>query len=161
MIPDSSISSPTRQFTIYPAIDLRKGKVVRLYQGNPDQERIYGSDPSEMAQRWIDQGASWLHVVNLDGAFGQPDQVNRKALEGILQVATSTSQPPKIQFGGGLRSLADCEACLEMGIARVVLGTLAVEAPGEVIQALQRWGAERIGLAIDAARRPGPGARLV
>jgi len=71
-------------FTIYPAIDLRGGKVVRLKEGDPARMTSYSDDPAEAAQRWLDAGAQWLHVVNLDGAFGESDDANRNALEAIL-----------------------------------------------------------------------------
>lgn len=149
-------------FTIYPAIDLRGGNVVRLYQGDLEQETIFGNDPAGMAGRWLDQGAQWLHVVNLDGAFGQPEQINKKALNDILKAArkyrknrkyssASSQHPPaNIQFGGGLRSLEDCQAALDAGVSRIILGTLAIEAPDKMEQALQRWGPERVCLAIDS-----------
>ena len=73
-------------FTIYPAIDLRGGKVVRLKEGDPARMTSYSDDPAEMAKRWIDAGSTWLHVVNLDGAFGESDNANRAALEAILKL---------------------------------------------------------------------------
>jgi phosphoribosylformimino-5-aminoimidazole carboxamide ribotide isomerase len=137
-------------FTIYPAIDLRAGKVVRLYQGNLERETIYGNDPAGMARHWLDQGARWLHVVNLDGAFDQPDQVNKNALKEIATTASRQDPPARIQFGGGLRTLEDCQAALDSGVSRLILGTLAIETPDILHQALQSWRADRICLAIDA-----------
>ena len=131
-------------FTIYPAIDLRGGKVVRLKEGDPQRMTAYSDDPSETARRWLDAGASWLHVVNLDGAFGKSDEENRAALEAILRIGA------QVQFGGGIRSLRAVEAALSVGVRRVVLGTLAIEQPGVVTDAVMRFGPERIAVGIDA-----------
>lgn len=132
-------------FTIYPAIDLRGGKVVRLKEGDPARMTSYSDDPAETAKRWIDAGAAWLHVVNLDGAFGESDNANRVALESILKLGVS-----KMQFGGGMRSLESIEAALSLGVSRVILGTIAIEQPEIVSDALTRFGAERIAVGIDA-----------
>ena len=131
-------------FTIYPAIDLRGGKVVRLKEGDPARMTSYSDDPAEMAKRWIDAGSTWLHVVNLDGAFGESDNANRAALEAILKLDV------RVQFGGGMRSLESIEAALSLGVSRVVLGTIAIEQPEIVRDALIRFGAERIAVGIDA-----------
>ncbi len=131
-------------FTIYPAIDLRGGKVVRLKEGDPARMTSYSDDPAEMAKRWIDAGSTWLHVVNLDGAFGESDNVNRAALESILKLGAC------VQFGGGMRSLESIEAALSLGVSRVVLGTIAIEKPEIVRDALTRFGAECIAVGIDA-----------
>jgi phosphoribosylformimino-5-aminoimidazole carboxamide ribonucleotide (ProFAR) isomerase len=107
---------------IYPAIDLRNGKVVRLKYGDPNQQTTYSDDPLETARRWAEAGAQWIHVVNLDGAFGDVAgaAINRSLLQSLTTVG------PKVQFGGGLRSLSDIEAALSRGVARVVIGTLAM-----------------------------------
>ena len=131
-------------FTIYPAIDLRGGKVVRLKEGDPARLTAYSDDPAETAGRWLSAGASWLHVVNLDGAFGESDQSNRAALESILKLGT------RVQFGGGMRSLDSIEAVLTLGVSRVILGTVAIEYPDVVAEALTRFGAEHIAVGIDA-----------
>jgi len=81
-------------FIVYPAIDLRGGRVVRLAQGDPDRETSYGSDPALVARRWAQAGAIWLHCVNLDGAFGERGQENQRALSGILSTSLA------LQFGG-------------------------------------------------------------
>jgi phosphoribosylformimino-5-aminoimidazole carboxamide ribotide isomerase len=130
-------------FTIYPAIDLRGGKVVRLKEGDPARMTAYSDDPVETAQRWSSAGASWLHVVNLDGAFGERDDLNRSALEAILKLGT------QVQFGGGLRSLEAIETALTLGASRVVLGTIAIENQAVVVEALERFGADRIAVGID------------
>jgi phosphoribosylformimino-5-aminoimidazole carboxamide ribotide isomerase len=131
-------------FTIYPAIDLRGGKVVRLKEGDPERMTSYSDDPAETAKRWLEAGAAWLHVVNLDGAFGESDNTNRAALESILKLGG------RVQFGGGMRSLDAVEAALGLGVSRVVLGTIAIEQPDVVHDALARFGSERIAVGIDA-----------
>lgn len=131
-------------FTIYPAIDLRGGKVVRLKEGDPTRMTSYSDDPAETAKRWIDAGAAWLHVVNLDGAFGESDNANRDALELILKLGA------RVQFGGGMRSLESIEAALSLDVSRVILGTISVEQPEIVRDALSRFGAEQIAVGIDA-----------
>ncbi len=136
-------------FTIYPAIDLRNGKVVRLVQGDPKQQIIYGNDPAETAARWIDAGASWLHVVNLDGAFGDGGSENLDALGEILKVAEKAAHPVSIQWGGGVRTMQDVKRLIELGIRRVIFGSAAVESPEIVMQALEKYGTEQIALAID------------
>ncbi len=130
---------------IYPAIDLRHGRVVRLKQGRADAETQYSDDPAQVAVRWQSEGAQWLHVVNLDGAFGDDSTANARELARII---SSVSIP--VQFGGGLRDLARIEAALALGVARVVLGTAAIENPQLVSDAIARWGAERIVVGIDA-----------
>lgn len=135
-------------FIVYPAIDLRGGQVVRLVQGDPARQTAYGNDPGSMALRWLEAGAKWLHVVNLDGAFGEPDQQNRSALRRILEVSAQAGA--QVQFGGGLRSLADIEGAFLLGVNRVILGTVAVEAPELAAEALQRYGSQRVGLGLDA-----------
>jgi phosphoribosylformimino-5-aminoimidazole carboxamide ribotide isomerase len=135
-------------FFIYPAIDLRAGKVVRLKEGDPNRMTAYSDDPAETARRWLDAGASWLHVVNLDGAFGESDNANRLALQNILRVAEKFNAC--VQFGGGMRSLDAIDAALSLGVSRVILGTIAVEAPKIAGEAIQKFGAERIAVGIDA-----------
>jgi phosphoribosylformimino-5-aminoimidazole carboxamide ribotide isomerase len=135
-------------FTIYPAIDLRAGQVVRLQQGDPDRQTVYGNDPVQMAQRWADQGAEWLHVVNLDGAFGDAagSAANRQALQAIARGVPGL----RIQFGGGIRALADADAAFETGIERVVIGTAAIEQPELVRAVLAQHGAERLVVGLDS-----------
>jgi phosphoribosylformimino-5-aminoimidazole carboxamide ribotide isomerase len=131
-------------FTIYPAIDLREGRVVRLAQGDPDRETAYDTQPLAMARRWQAAGAAWLHVVNLDGAFGEGGRKNVTALARILTTGM------QVQFGGGVRDLETVRRVLDMGVARVVLGTVAVENPAVVEQALADFGPERLAVGIDA-----------
>ncbi len=129
---------------IYPAIDLRGGKVVRLKEGDPARMTAYSDDPAEMARKWLGMGAVWLHVVNLDGAFGESDDANRSALEAILKLGA------QVQFGGGMRSLDAIEDAIALGVSRVVLGTIAIEQPKVVIAALKKFGPEKIAVGIDA-----------
>jgi phosphoribosylformimino-5-aminoimidazole carboxamide ribotide isomerase len=135
-------------FTVYPAIDLRQGQVVRLQQGDPSRQTVYGRDPAATARRWLEAGARWLHVVNLDGAFGESDSANQSALAAILQSAASYDA--HVQFGGGLRSIDSLARVFEIGVERAILGTVAAEQPELLDQALQRFGRDHIAAAIDA-----------
>ena len=135
-------------FTVYPAIDLRSGQVVRLREGDPERMTVYGEDPGGTARHWLAAGARWLHVVNLDGAFGETDSANRSALGSILQSAREFEA--RVQFGGGLRSSGEIETVLELGVQRAIFGTLAVEQPGIVAEAIQMYGADRVAVGIDA-----------
>ncbi|HEX9838123.1 MAG TPA: 1-(5-phosphoribosyl)-5-[(5-phosphoribosylamino)methylideneamino]imidazole-4-carboxamide isomerase [Anaerolineales bacterium] len=135
-------------FTIYPAIDLRDGKVVGLKEGDPARITMYSDNPSEMARHWLNAGAGWLHVVNLDGAFGESDDSNRAALESILKVAKEYDA--QVQFGGGMRSLDAIERAIDLGVSRAVLGTIAIEKPDVVATALKKSGAEKVAVGIDA-----------
>jgi len=134
----------SREWRVYPAIDLRRGRVVRLVQGDPGRETKYADDPLGVARRWQEAGAEWLHVVNLDGAFGERGRENLVALERILMTGL------RVQFGGGLRNLESIRRVLDLGVSRVVVGTAAVENPSLVEAALRAFGPERIAVAIDA-----------
>ncbi len=131
-------------FTIYPAIDLRNGSVVRLEHGDPDRQTIFGADPAEVAENWVESGATWLHVVNLDGAFDQTSSVNTRLLSDIASMGA------KVQFGGGLRTLKDVAQALSRGASRVVLGTAAVEDPDLLETLVRRFGADQVAVGIDA-----------
>ena len=135
-------------FVVYPAIDLRAGKVVRLKEGDPARMTSYSDEPVGMARRWLCAGARWLHVVNLDGAFGESDSENQFALRSILE--GSKEFGAQIQFGGGLRSMDDIQHAMDLGINRVVLGTIAIMQPDVLTAALKRFGAEKIAVGIDA-----------
>jgi phosphoribosylformimino-5-aminoimidazole carboxamide ribotide isomerase len=136
------------RFTIYPAIDLRAGQVVRLKEGDPDRQTTYNADPARTAQNWLEAGARWLHVVNLDGAFDENDSANQAALRAILDTAKSFEA--RVQFGGGIRSLEMVERVLNVGVSRVVLGTVAIEQPHVVEDAIQNFGHQAIAIGIDA-----------
>lgn len=135
-------------FVIYPAIDLRAGKVVRLKEGDPARMTTYSDDPDVIARHWLETGARWLHVVNLDGAFGEGDETNRLALQKILQVAKEFDA--HIQYGGGMRSLEAMEDVLNFGVSRVILGTIATENAVVVADAIRKFGVEQIAAGIDA-----------
>ncbi len=135
------------EFTVYPAIDLRNGKVVRLTQGDPKRATFYEESPAKAAEHWISQGAQWLHVVNLDGAFGEDSHKNSESLLQILQTAEGRA---KVQYGGGLRSLEDVDRVLALGVQRAVLGTLAYRSPNTMIESLKVSGPERLALALDS-----------
>lgn len=129
---------------IFPAIDLRQGRCVRLRRGQPEAETLYSDNPVAVAECWEREGAQWLHVVNLDGAFG----LSSLNLCIAGQIAAAVDIP--LQFGGGLRTLADIEEALELGIARVILGTVALRQPQLIAQAIDKFGPERIMVSIDA-----------
>jgi phosphoribosylformimino-5-aminoimidazole carboxamide ribotide isomerase len=139
---------------VFPAIDLRRGKCVRLIQGEPDAETVYGDDPLAIARRWVAVGAQWLHIVNLDGAFAGSLQSGREKdqlppnLRCLRDIASEIDVP--IQFGGGVRTSGDVEQVLNLGAQRVILGTVAVHQPERVSAAIERFGAERIVVGIDA-----------
>ena len=128
---------------IYPAIDLHDGKVVRLREGDLTQKTVFSNDPVATAQSWIDQGAEWIHMVNLDGAFDAANQ-NIRVLEAVAKLGV------QVQFGGGLRDSNALESALDSGASRVVLGTLAVKQPAKVVEAIDRFGTETICVALDA-----------
>jgi phosphoribosylformimino-5-aminoimidazole carboxamide ribotide isomerase len=126
------------RFCIIPAIDLRAGKVVRLAQGDPGRQTIYGDDPRQWAERWQAEGADWLHVINLDGAFNEDARLNILALKSILGVGL------KVEFGGGMRDQVSIETVLEMGVRRVFLGTAAILNPALVEWAIAAYGPAHI-----------------
>ncbi len=128
---------------LFPAIDLKDGKCVRLKLGEMDSATIYNDSPAAQAAEFEQQGFEWLHVVDLNGAFeGQP--VNGAAVEAIL---AATKNP--VQLGGGIRSLAQIETWLEKGLARVILGTVAVRDPALVRQACRLFPG-KVAVGIDA-----------
>ena len=130
-------------FTIFPAIDLKDGRCVRLRQGRADDQTVYAEDPVRMAKRWEQEGARYLHVVDLDGAFqGRPAHLNV-----IEQIAKQVAIP--LQVGGGIRTDEDIRRLLEAGIDRVILGTRLFSDPEGLKEALQRFGA-KVALGIDA-----------
>jgi phosphoribosylformimino-5-aminoimidazole carboxamide ribotide isomerase len=137
-----------KAFTIYPAIDLRAGRVVRLKEGDPTRQTTYSPDPDRTAQNWLDAGARWLHVVNLDGAFEENDTQNHAALRAILEVTTRLAA--QVQFGGGIRSIESVERALDLGVSRVVLGTVAIAQLQVVTDAIKKFGPEKIAVGIDA-----------
>ena len=133
-------------FTVYPAIDVRAGRVVRLRQGDYAQETRYAADPLDFAQRYAQSGAAWLHLVDLDAA-----RAGGYTLAALLaQIKRSTRL--SVQTGGGVRSESDIRALLDAGADRVVIGSVAVRDPQTVMAWLDRFGSERITVALDARR---------
>ena len=128
---------------LFPAIDLKDGECVRLKLGDMDHATVYNSDPGAQAQSFENQGFKWLHVVDLNGAF-KGEVVNSAAVEAIL---ANTNNP--IQLGGGIRTLDHISHWLEKGVARVILGTIAVRNPSLVIDACRQYP-EKIAVGIDA-----------
>lgn len=132
--------------TLYPAVDIKDGRAVRLTQGKADEETVYDVDPVAAAQRFADAGTTWLHVVDLDAAFtGEPR--NRHLIEGIVE-ATGC----RVQASGGVRTLADVKASLDYGAERVVIGTMALANPDFVREVLDAVG-PRIAVGLDARGR--------
>jgi len=128
---------------LYPAIDLKDGKCVRLYKGEMDRARVFGDDPAAQAESFQDAGCEWLHLVDLNGAFeGQP--VNGAAIDAILAAVRVP-----VQLGGGIRDMRTIEAWLSGGVARVILGTAAVEDPDLVRQAAKAFPGQ-VAVGIDA-----------
>jgi phosphoribosylformimino-5-aminoimidazole carboxamide ribotide isomerase len=130
-------------FTVYPAIDVREGRVVRLKQGDYAQETRYAFDPEQLARDYAAQGAAWLHLVDLDAA-----RAGGYTLAPLLRSLADSGLA--IQTGGGVRSDRDVEAILAAGAARVVIGSLAISQPDTVIGWIGRFGAERLTIALDA-----------
>lgn len=135
-------------FTVYPALDLRRGEVVRLKRGDPGLQTTYASDPLDIIRGWLDQGVKWLHMVNLDGAFGERGSVNYKKIEQISQLIHANGA--YIQYGGGLRSIDAINTALELGITRAIFGTIAIEDPTIIDQAIEIYGPTRIVVSLDA-----------
>lgn len=131
------------EFAILPAIDLKGGQCVRLRQGRATDATVYGNDPAAQAREWVRQGASWLHVVDLDGAFqGRPVH-----LEAIGAIVRAAGVP--VECGGGLRADADLDALLACGVRRAILGTRALERREDLGALAAKYG-ERLAVGIDA-----------
>lgn len=131
---------------IIPAVDIKNGKCVRLFQGDYEQETVYGEDPLAMAERWVREGAPFLHVVDLDGArAGYP--VNKKI---ITQIVWRSSVP--VQVGGGIRNLENIEEYLAWGAKRVIVGTAAITNSSFLEEACRKWPSQ---IAVDIAARMG------
>ena len=130
---------------LFPAIDLKDGACVRLMQGDMGRVTVFNTDPGEQARLFAEQGFSWLHIVDLDGAFqGRP--ANAAAVDRILAAA-----PLKVQLGGGIRDLATIRRWLDKGVSRVILGTAALRRPQLVIDACKEYPG-RIAVGIDARK---------
>lgn len=128
---------------IYPAIDIMGGRCVRLYQGRFDSVSLYDSNPVEVARRYAEKGAKFIHVVDLDGARSE----SSRQLSLIEDIASETKLI--IQAGGGIRTESQVSTCLEAGISRVVVGSLAILEPDSFRALLKKFGGEAITLAVD------------
>jgi phosphoribosyl isomerase A len=130
-------------FTLFPAVDIRAGRAVRLIQGRADAETVYDADPVSVAVRFAEQGAQWLHVVDLDAAFdGEPR--NRHLIADIVNAAGIP-----VQASGGIRSMGDLDASISYGASRVVIGTMALEEPSFVAAAVAEHG-DKVAVGLDA-----------
>lgn len=136
-------------WTLYPAIDVRGGRVVRLAQGDYARETVHGDDPLALAESFRTAGVDWLHLVDLDAARDGSYTLRPLLKEIVARTGL------KVQTGGGIRDESDVEALLEAGAARVVVGTLAVREPERVIGWLSTFGAERIVVALDTRQEGG------
>lgn len=141
-------------FTVYPAIDVRAGRVVRLKQGDYAQETRYGDDPLAQARQYAQAGAQWLHLVDLDAA-----RAGGYTLTGLLG-SIGAQSGLRVQTGGGVRERADVERILAAGASRVVIGSLAVREPDRVQGWLNEFGAERLVIALDTRQDPSGDWRL-
>lgn len=130
---------------LYPAIDLRGGRVVRLAQGEADRQTIYGEDPAAQAAAFVAAGARWIHVVDLDRAFGFGD--NDAAVAAIVAAVAGRA---RVQVGGGVRSVERAAALVERGVSRVVVGTAAVDQPELIDEMVSAVGAAHVAIGIDA-----------
>jgi phosphoribosylformimino-5-aminoimidazole carboxamide ribotide isomerase len=130
-------------FTLYPAIDMRGGKCVRLQQGNYEKETIYGDSPFDMAKSFVDHGAKWIHMVDLDGAK------DGKKVNDQFVIDTATKLGVKVQIGGGIRKEEDIVHYLENGITRVIIGSIAVSQPDFAMEMIRKYG-KGIVIGIDA-----------
>ena len=132
---------------IIPAIDLRGGRCVRLAQGRKEQTIVYDADPVAVACAFASEGAELLHLVDLDGAFSEANSRNRKVLREILGAIDIP-----VQFGGGLRRTTDVARAINLGVSRVVIGTVAAESPEILSEMLEQFGSKAIVVGIDAIR---------
>jgi phosphoribosylformimino-5-aminoimidazole carboxamide ribotide isomerase len=128
---------------IFPAIDIKDGLCVRLMQGDPERVTVYGRDPVAVARRWQEEGAQWLHVVDLDGAFSRAP-INRTVIASMVHAVTIP-----LQVGGGIRSSTTIEDYLGLGVERVILGTAALREPRLLEEACRKFP-RRVALGIDA-----------
>ena len=128
---------------LFPAIDLKDGQCVRLYKGRFEDKTVYGEDPAEVAARWAGEGAEWLHLVDLDGSIGD-SAANRQALSAIRKAV-----PLKLQLGGGIRGLETADRWFDLGLDRLILGTLACEDPVLSARIAGKYPG-RVAVALDA-----------
>ena len=129
---------------LYPAIDMKNGKCVRLTQGLFDNVKVYGDSPADMAKLWVSQGATFLHLVDLDGALAG-HSVNESASRAVVQ---QVDVP--VELGGGLRSIEAVKSMLDLGVSRCIIGTKAAERPEFIRELVDAFGPERIVAGVDA-----------
>ncbi|NLZ80424.1 MAG: 1-(5-phosphoribosyl)-5-[(5-phosphoribosylamino)methylideneamino]imidazole-4-carboxamide isomerase [Clostridiales bacterium] len=129
---------------LYPAIDIKNGQCVRLRQGQFHDIEIYSHTPVKIASKWEQQGASYIHIVDLDGAL-----VGRSINETVIREIVKAVGVP-VQLGGGIRNISDIENALNYGVERVIIGTKAVEEPLFIKEAIQIFGADKIVVGVDA-----------
>ena len=129
---------------LYPAIDMKNGKCVRLTQGLFDNVKVYGDSPADMAKLWVSQGATFLHLVDLDGALAG-HSVNESAIRAVVQ---QVDVP--VELGGGLRSIEAVKSMLDLGVSRCIIGTKAAERPEFIRELVDAFGPERIVAGVDA-----------
>ncbi|MBQ9366124.1 MAG: 1-(5-phosphoribosyl)-5-[Schwartzia sp.] len=128
---------------IFPAIDIRGGKCVRLFKGDFEKETVFSDSPAEMARKWEDEGAEFLHLVDLDGArAGSPQN-----FETVKKIVAAITIP--VELGGGIRTMKDADEALAVGVRRVILGSVAVRDPELVREACEKYG-DRVVVGIDA-----------
>lgn len=130
-------------FTVYPAIDMRGGKCVRLIQGDYNQETVYGDSPFDMAKSFKDSGATWIHMVDLDGAK------DGKRVNDTFVIRAAKELQVNVQIGGGIRTEEDVAHYLENGVARVIIGSMAISNPEFAIDMIKKYG-KQIAIGIDA-----------
>jgi phosphoribosylformimino-5-aminoimidazole carboxamide ribotide isomerase len=130
---------------LFPAIDIRHGRVVRLSQGEATRQTVYGEDPVAVAERFAGEGAAWIHLVDLDRAFGDGENLSL-----VRRIVASVGGRVRVQLGGGLRTVALVREGLDQGVTRAVIGTAAAIDPAIVPDAVAALGAERIVVGIDA-----------
>jgi len=129
---------------IYPAIDMRDGKCVRLFKGDYAQETIYADSPFEMAKTFASQGAKWIHMVDLDGAKDGKRIHDQDVIKAANELGVD------VQIGGGIRTEDDVKHYLENGVTRVIIGSLAIQQPELAVSFIQKFGADRIVIGLDA-----------
>ncbi len=130
---------------LLPAIDIRNGRVVRLSQGERTRQTVYGDDPVAVAEHFVSQGAGWIHVVDLDRAFGTGDN-----LPAVRRVAKRLAATVRLQLGGGLRTLERIHEAVDLGFTRVVIGTAAAAEPAFVSTVLSAIRSDQVAVGIDA-----------
>lgn len=129
---------------VIPAVDIKNGKCVQLVQGKPGTEQVVIENPEKVAEKWQNEGASLLHVINLDGAFGDAGA----NLDVVRRILETVSIP--VELGGGIRIKEDCAKLLNMGVSKVILGTMAIEHPEYVEELSGEFGSERVMVALDS-----------